>query len=254
MITVQSVVDEMTSALDAEGTDHYRFDLDFKPAITHAIGWVTSVIDSIMGEKKLSEEFFRDLSFAKVFQTNAYSRWVMDENNLGHKVWTIFAVHPNPGVVGNNTSILPLADAESRYRSDLSPTKMFNFATRLNAEEWAGGAYNPFIDGHVVGDNEPALSWAYINWSNYGGGYTNPEGGEELEVRPNMNNKFVAVRYARTHPDITVIGDNILFPEPVSELIVNSALMFLSRKQGDNTTMGAESEKELKSLISSYIK
>ena len=58
----------MAFALDAEGSDYYRDDLDYIPAINAAIQWLTSVVNLALGGDKLGEEFFRDIAFSGIFQ------------------------------------------------------------------------------------------------------------------------------------------------------------------------------------------
>ena len=52
MIAVQTVVDRMKSVLDAEGSDRYLFDQDFKPAINSAIDWLVAVFNAAFSDKK----------------------------------------------------------------------------------------------------------------------------------------------------------------------------------------------------------
>ena len=70
MIQAQEVADQMRFALDAENAEHYGDAEDIIPAINGAIKWLTSVINATMGEKKLGEEIFRDLSYSRVFRTS----------------------------------------------------------------------------------------------------------------------------------------------------------------------------------------
>jgi hypothetical protein len=61
MIPVQTIVDRVTSILDAEGSDRYLFDQDFKPAINLTKDWVVAVFNKAFADKKLSEENLKEL-------------------------------------------------------------------------------------------------------------------------------------------------------------------------------------------------
>ena len=110
MITVQSVIEQMKSALDAEGSDYYNFNRDFKPAINSAIDWTVSVISQYIGIKKFSEETFRELTFTKVWQTSSFSRIQINPADINNRdIWTILAVYPTPTVY--------LSDSADPFRS-----------------------------------------------------------------------------------------------------------------------------------------
>ncbi len=61
MIAVQTVVDRMIFGLDAEGSDRYTFENDFKPAINSSVEWLQAVFNQAFADKKLTEENLRDL-------------------------------------------------------------------------------------------------------------------------------------------------------------------------------------------------
>ena len=65
----QDMASQMRFALDAEGADHYDDALDIIPAINSAVRWLENVINIALGEKKIGEEIFQDLTTAGVFQT-----------------------------------------------------------------------------------------------------------------------------------------------------------------------------------------
>jgi len=73
-ISVQKVVDRCTALLDAEGTDHYKFDKDFEPAINNTQVWLTNLYSRLFGEKKISEESLSELTVIRVFKASLYSR------------------------------------------------------------------------------------------------------------------------------------------------------------------------------------
>jgi len=73
-IPVQTIIDRCTALLDAEGSDHYKFDKDFKPAINNAQVWLMNLYNRLFGEKKISEESLSELTVIKVFKASVYSR------------------------------------------------------------------------------------------------------------------------------------------------------------------------------------
>lgn len=98
-IAAQDIIDRVRRVgLDAEGSDYYRDDIDIIPAINASIEWLTAVINSAFGQKKLGEEVFQDLVQARVFQASDFSRVFLNSTDLGHEVWTILGVYINPEV------------------------------------------------------------------------------------------------------------------------------------------------------------
>ncbi len=99
-IPAQQVIDRVRQVgLDAEGADYYDDVIDIIPAINASIEWLTAIISSAFGQKKMGEEVFQDLVQARVFQTNNFSRIFFNSADLGHEVWTILGVYIEP-VVG----------------------------------------------------------------------------------------------------------------------------------------------------------
>ncbi len=73
-ILAQTVIDRCTALLDAEGSDHYKFDKDFQPAINNAQVWLINLYNRLFGEKKVSEESLVELTVIRVFKLSNYSR------------------------------------------------------------------------------------------------------------------------------------------------------------------------------------
>ena len=98
-IPAQQVIDRVRQVgLDAEGADYYDDVIDIIPAINASLEWLTAVISSAFGQKKMGEEVFQDLVQARVFQTSDFSRIFFNNTDLGHEVWTILGVYINPKV------------------------------------------------------------------------------------------------------------------------------------------------------------
>ncbi len=96
-IPTQEIIDRVRQVgLDAEGADYYDDDIDIIPAINASLEWLTAIISSAFGQKKMGEEVFQDLVLARVFQTNDFSRVFFDSADLGHEPWTILGIYINP--------------------------------------------------------------------------------------------------------------------------------------------------------------
>ena len=90
MILVQDLRDQIVSALDAEGSYHYRDDLDIIPAINASMRFFTTVVNAAYGQNKISEEFFSELTYATVFLTNNNSR--VSLSVFPYEPWSILGV------------------------------------------------------------------------------------------------------------------------------------------------------------------
>lgn len=251
-ITVQSIVNGCNAQLDAEGSEYYTFDQDFKPAINAAQDWLVGVINAALGEKKFSEEIFQDITYARIFQTSTFSRVRIDPSQLGHDVWSILAVEPNcvtsPAFA---VQVLP-APQDSIYRSDLTQTDSPFYASRLAAEEWATNSGNPFSNSHDLEANEVARYFGYLNYTNYvSSGYTLTAPQQEIEIRPHLVSAPVCIRYAKVPSVITLITDSVEFPAFCTDYIVSATLAYVSVKQGDATTLNQLSDKFLTILLGS---
>lgn len=250
MIAVQSIVDKIKSALDAENSDRYLFDQDFKPAINHGIDFIVTVFDSAFAAKKFSEENLRDLTFIKVWQANMLSRIAFDESAVGHKLWTIFAVFPKPECFPSN-SINPLVNQyQSRYIIDKTFRSSDFDAKRLTLEEWNESARNPFMEGNKVITHPSIVEYAYLNFSNYNSTTYTPTDGKEIEVRPSVAGEYVAMAYLKYPTPVALITDNVEFPNLLTDMITAAALNWISWKQGDGTTLNLVSEKDVQQLAS----
>ncbi len=97
MISVNAIVDRMISVLDAEGSDRYLFDQDFKPAINSSIDWLVAVFNSAFADKKISEENLRDLIRTSIWQASTYSRIHLDDSDdvLGYQIWSLLGIFPD---------------------------------------------------------------------------------------------------------------------------------------------------------------
>lgn len=249
MFTALEVRKQIAAALDAENSDHYRDDLDYIPAINSSIKWLTNVVNMAMSQNKISEEFFRDITYAGVFQTDSNSRISLQV--FPSEVWSILAIYPLPEVEVNRNVPALIADDPTRsyYRSDRTHLRADNDCKRLSLEEWARTRGNPMEAGYegtaVCGELK---QYAYLNPINYFNFNTGIRS-ELIEIRPRLNMQFATVFYAKKPVAVATINDNIEFPNSVFQLIVMKALNYISFKQGDGTTIYEVSDRDVQQLI-----
>jgi len=247
MIAVQTVVDRMKSVLDAEGSDRYLFDQDFKPAINSAIDWLIAVFNSAFSDKKLSEEDLRELVKTTVWQASSFSRIYFNDTALGYKVWTILGVSPEPTITPATTEPALPTPETSVFRADLSFVDSLYSAKRLTIEEWNENRQNVFTAGNETLLND-LKTYAYLGHGDYQSTSYN-SGGEEIQIRPSVAGKFVAVTVLKTPTRITAITDNVEFPEPIIDLLFQKALNFISYKQGDRTNLFNVTANDVATLV-----
>lgn len=249
MIQAQELRDQLAFALDAEGSDHYRDDLDYIPAMNAAVKWLTNIVNSAFGKDKIGEEFFRDLTFSGVFRTDDSSR--VSLNVFPSDVWSILAIYIKPKTREISGQVAPTFpnDTDSYFVNNLLHVSSFLSCKRLSIEEWATSRPNPFEDGYD-GDQlcDELKRYAYMNPINYENtnlGIT----AKELEVRPAVVNDNLTIFWVKKPSNITSIGDQIEFPESVFQLLFNKALNYISYKQGDNTTINSVTEQDIALLL-----
>lgn len=248
MISVQSVVTRIESILDAEGSDRYTFNQDYRPAINSSVEWLQAVFNKAFADKKLTEENLKELIRVVVYQTNAYSRVVLDDPNLGMSIWSILKVNPKPVLYPSNSVVQVLAQPYlSKYRSDVSFIKSDFSAKRLSTEQWEQSKENIFEAGNEFFSNQ-FKKYAYLNPQNYTSSTYLP-GGPEIEIRPEIPNEFIGVTILKYPTPVQNISDSIEFPETLYNLVVQKALNFISMKQGDQTNLYAVSTRDVQTLV-----
>ena len=247
MIPVQDVVKRIESILDAEGSDRYLFDQDYSPAINSAKDWLVSVFKGVFSNKSVSEENLRELVSIRVFQSNNFSRILLNETDLGETIWSILSVNPEAKTYPNeNITSLP-NDWDSIYRNDLTFIESRYSAKRLTIEEWENMKDNIFLAGNPKLQNS-FKNYSYINQGDYNS--TNYQtGGFEIEISPKVKKELVAIRYLKYPKDVSLLTDSLEFPRSLFELIVQKASNFISFKQGDNTNLFTVTNSDVKTLI-----
>lgn len=246
-IQVQTIVDRCNADLDAEGSDYYKFDNDFKPAINQAVEWLVTVFNSIFASKKVTPEQLRDLVKVKIWQANAYSRVSYNPADTGHSLWSIISVMPEPKLIPNNSIVPLLNKTQSKFISNKSFEESLYSCKRLSSEEWNLNQLNPFVAGNKVLTGGLA-EYAYRDWADYSStNYSNPIA-PEIEIRPYVSEKYVAIEYIKYPSPVISITDTLEFPESMTQLIVEKTLSFLSIKQGDNTNVWGITEGDIKRI------
>ncbi len=248
MISALELRKQLAFALDAEGSDHYRDDLDYIPAINASIKWLTAVAGSAFGENKIGEEFFREISYSGVFQTDEHSR--ISLSVFPSEVWTVLAIYPQP--ITKSIGNAPVTvDTQSYFRSDLVHVSSTKDCVRKSVEEWARGKENPLeagYDGLMICDG--LKTFAYLNPFNYRNTNTGIHS-QELEIRPKPTLNLATVFWAKKPGLITDIttGD-IEFPASCFQLLFDKALYYISYKIGDNSTIAQISNQDIQQLLS----
>jgi len=251
-IPVQTVVTQMNSALDSEGSQRYLFDLDFRPAIHYGMEMIQTALTSVFADTKAPAEALRELINTRVWQTNDYSRFSFNPADLNNeKLWTILSIHPEALTIEAGTIDPLILGATSKVRLDLTFKGSEYSAERLTFEQWNQNSKNIFLPGNtsITG----ALKrYAYLDFSSYVSNNYNPAGTYEVEVRPGVSRKLVGMRYLKYPVMPALITDTIPFPDSLTNLIVDSALSFVAKKQGDNSTLLQVSEMDIKKILGSF--
>jgi hypothetical protein len=246
MILAQDLRDQLLFALDAEGSDHYRDDLDIIPAINAAMKWLTTLVNTAYGQNKISEEFFRELSYSGVFRTSDASR--VSLNVFPSEVWTVLAVYVKPKT--ENISGIPATltpdNKQSYYLAEKLHLSSELDCKRLSLEEWARNKKNPFehgYDGSAICDD--LKLYAYLSPINY----QLQTIMNEIEVRPSVVNKEITIFWAKKPDPITALTDIIDFPNSTFQLLFDKALNYIAYKQGDQTNLYSVSTADIQQLL-----
>ena len=249
-ILVQTIVDRMAAKLDAEGSQRYLFDQDYKPAINESMESLITMLNSAFAENKLTPESLRELVKVKVWQTNKFSRFSYSVSDTGHPLWSVLAVYPKPVVNKGVSGGAPTGDdSKSVFRADLSYISSEKSAKRLTLEEWNENNKNVFMPGNTIlkGDLQ---DYAYLDFADYSSSsYTGNNGVFELQVRPEIPNELVAMAYLKYPTQVATINDSIEFPESLTDLITDLALQFIAYKQGDTTSLYAVTDRNISKLV-----
>lgn len=248
-VLVQTIVDRINSKLDAEGSDRYLFDKDHKYAINETMEQLVTMFNQAFGENKLTPEALRELVKIKVWQTSMYSRVSMSTVDMGHPLWSIIAVYPEPTLNKNVSGSLEIDPAKSKIRKDVSFISSTKSAKRLTHEEWNQNSENVFMPGNTI--LQGALKeYAYLDFGDYTSNtYTGLPAKIEITIRPKLAQKLVAIAYLKYPKQVLLITDVIEFPESLTNLIVDMSLKNMSYKMGDGTTTFQITTQNISTLV-----
>lgn len=247
-IPVQSVVTLAAAALDAEGDDRYTFNEDYRPAINYAIEWLVQAFNQAFGDKKITPESLRELVKVKVWQANNFSRVSFNPAIVGHDMWTLLAVYPDPKVY-KSVGIPALASPDKSVFMPALTHVSGKAAARLTLEEWNENEDNIFMPGNtkLLGK---LIKYAYLDFADYSSSnYSNPVP-FEIEVRPSVSAKFVSIAYLKQPGTINVIGDQVEFPLSLRTMLLQKTLNYISFKQSDQTSLYVVTDRDISQLAS----
>lgn len=248
-ILVTTLEQRIAQRLDAENSERYLFEQDYKPAINSAKDVLVTLFNEAFAKKKISPESLRELAKVKIWQANQYSRISYNAADTGHSLWTIFAVYPNPNT-NRAAGAAPTADkSQSTFVKDISFVSSNQSAKRLNFEEWNENSLNAFMPGNNLLKGGLA-EYAYLDFGDYTStSYTGAKGQYEITIRPDVSGQLVALAYLKYPADIVNESDSLEFPESVTELLVTLALNFIAEKQADGTNLYGTQKDWLNNLI-----
>jgi len=240
-ILVSTVVNSMRARIDAEGSERYLFDQDFKPAINSAKDVIVTALNQAFAQNKLTPESLRELVKIRVWQASKYSRISYNEQDVGYPLWTIFGVYPDPVVNKKNTSVGSEDKSKSTYLKDVSYIGSNQSAKRLTLEQWNEDAKNIFVAGNEIIKGELSES-AYLDFADYNSeSYTAPKSAE-IQVRPDISNKLCAIAFLKYPKNIENETDFLEFPTSLTELFTDTSLEMISVKEnGGNLFQISES-------------
>lgn len=261
MIYVGNIVSELNSRLDAQGSDYYSFNQNYVQAINASIRFVISLIDKVAEENKLATELLSELQRVAVVTLSKYSRFTYDQS----KMWSIRSINPLPLTESNGLPEVIQEDKKtSIVREDLVVIHSNYACGLLTKEEWELNSKNPFASGNTVikcssfkdgsADN---VTFAYLSPYDYGMKVIDENDNlislKEIEIRPYIPNRNVAVYYIEPHKEILLEDEYILLHSKLEGFIIEKCLQYISYQQGDETNIFTLSQSEIKSIYSLLI-
>lgn len=223
-IEAQDLKSAMAAQLGVFGTQRYLDVPHYIPAIQGAQRRFNGLVESIFAENKGGEEMFTEITETRVFQTNSVGAIAFLPADIGHDLWTIVAVFPEPETSPVGTTV-PLGPNQY-LRSDLAWVGPSQYPVRrITQEQIAMTKGNRFMPGNEVMAAGPRRSYAYY----YVGGE-----GTRIRVLPLTltSTKIVGVSYLRNIQPIQSISESIPYPSRAFQMLRNLALNELSTRQG----------------------
>ncbi len=267
MILASNIVDNLKAQLDSSDSNRYTFDRDYKPAINQAIEWVVTLFNAAFGEKKVSEEVLRELIITRIYVCNKFSRLSLFDTAIlkaikydTNYIWSILGVFPKCKVVdvSGNVQGDPAVETDpfKSFRTEfvMVPDSGNKATERLTIEEWEDVENNIFARGNPNVTNGYA-SFSYKNWN------TNKpidstlnlktqslSSGPEIEIKPQLSNKFIGIEYLQFPTNITLITDELEFPAILTNMISQKSLDFVTKKNYDRNPLYQVTAAEINNL------
>jgi hypothetical protein len=250
MITVDELIlASRQNGLDAEDSDFYDDERNFIPAINSAIKWIMSVGEAAMGQKRLREEAFGELTKAHVYQTSKYSRIQL------LNCWGVLSVYALPTTIklSDGTSGAIISNTNSNFtsieRDDLMHISSVYSCKRLTLEEWSDNIGNPYSPSNTVITSGDYLDYGYLSPFDYG--YENQ--GEAMlnyiEVRPVLNEKLCTVFQIDNHPEIITVDDIVYFPSKIQNLLVQKITKYVATAESDAVDIYTATSQDIIELV-----
>ena len=225
----------MRATLGVTGTQRYLPDTNIIPSINAGVRQFNALVQGLtLAERKGSEELLREITYLRVFQTNDLGGVVLDEAQLGHKVWSINAVYPRPVTEPADAQPLPIPADQSQWRNDVTVRRPGKYrGARITLEQAPDTEMSKFMPGSEKMANSLMPSFAYYivgdrttdNWVS---------GGAEIVVLPEsiMGKKLVGISYMKGVDPITSLNDNIPYPAIAFKMLQELSLNEISIRQG----------------------
>jgi len=251
MIQAQEIVTRVLAELDAEGSDRYDWELDFRPAINNTKEWLVAMYNKLFADNKLTEESLRELTWTGMWKLSNKSRFAFNTTDVGRHLWSIVAIYPKAEYITKSGAAVLTDEDYGQYDAERAFTRSKYSAKRVTAEERQQAYINPFAAGSDVFVCEDLLTYAYVNFQDYHGEVYDPDGGTiqaEVELIPALDNEYVAMTYLSYPEDVVDITDTIRFPDAMSNLFVQKVANMIAIKE-DAQELRAYTEQELNQLV-----
>jgi hypothetical protein len=189
-IQVSEIKKRVLAALDDEKSFRYTFNKDIKPNLNSALEILVSWFNSAFAEGKLSPENLREITYVNVYQASSYSRVAFNATQVGHEMWTLLAVYPNPVTSSKKFGGATGTYTNSKYLEGVKFISSNNAAARKTFEQWAEMHRNVFSAGNDFIQGELS-EYAYLDFANYGAGEP------EITISPDVAGKMVGLAYLK---------------------------------------------------------
>jgi len=225
----------MRATLGVAGTQRYLPDTNIIPSINAGVRQFNALVQGLtLAERKGSEELLKEITYVRIFQTNDMAGVVLDETQLGHKVWSINAVYPRPETNPANAQILPIPADQSQWRDDVAMRRPGKYrGTRITLEQVPDSEMSKFMPGSEKMANSRMPSFAYYIVGDRATTTWLPNGTEVVVLPASINGKvLVGVSYMRGVDPIVTLNDPIPYPALAFKMLQELCLNEISIRQG----------------------